>query len=342
MPVPDRARVAALALTGTLAAGALVACSQPAEPRRVGGPQAELADLSGVVSAEVADELVDQDQPGTVVVVDVADDVTVEELTEVFVVIDDIAADAWVVSLACGPASWEETRERDDCDSATGSATTAAGTPEHGARGLLAAARALPDATVEVTGRLAVDVRLAEPGAAAVAEAIDIALADPALQDVGGLTLTAAPGADSERFSVAAADPLSERVAELWRRLGPTLDRLPPRTPGSYSLTLDEDDRIIVTSRVQLPGVVLPEQLTPQRYGATLWPYLRAQLDALDDLGRPGAGPRYTVSNAYRPVADARPHGNDPFLDVTIGAPGRADGLGRTWSLEAARRVVGR
>lgn len=342
MPLPHRDRAATLALAGVVAAAALVACTGPdgpEPPERPGGAGQELDDLPGVGSAEVGEELVDQDQPGTVVVVDVEADITVEELGAVFVAVDDLAADQWIVSLDCAPASWEGTREQDDCDVATGSATTASGTPGHGARALLATARALPDATVRVASRRDVDVRLTTPGPAPVAAALEVVLADPTLRTVGDLTLAAAPGADSERFSVTTDEPVSAPTLALWRRLEPTLGRLPGGTPGSYSLAVDRGGRTTLAARVQLPGVVLPDQLTPQRYGAALWPLLRAQLDVLRELDDSGRGARYTAGNSYRPVADARPHGNDPFLDVTLGTPGRADALGRSWSVEGARHA---
>lgn len=335
----DRVRTSVLTLT---VSAALVACDG-GDRDRSGGAEEDLAGLPGVASAEVGEQLVDQDESGTVVVVDVEQDITVEQLTEVFVAVDGLAPHDWILSVDCGPASWEDTRERDDCDIATGAAATASGTPEQGAEVLLAAARALPEASVSVAWRREVRLQLDDPGPDAVAAALGVVLSDPVLRTTGGITVAAAAGSDEPGFLVTSDGLTSARTLALWRSLRPSLDELPAATPGAYTVAVDELERETVTALVQLPGVVLPEDLTPVAYGAALWPYLHAQLDVLDDRADEAPdGVRYAARNAYRPVLDARPAGNDPFLTLTLGQPGKADALGRPWSTEASEYVARR
>lgn len=345
--IPTRAAERSKATRGVIASLALslalVACDGtsgqgPGDDGSPSGAERELADLPGVSSAEVAEGLIEQDVPGTVVAVDVESDITEDELTLVFARIDDLAPDDWVVTLDCGPARWAEPRARDDCDTATGSPSDQpVGTPGQGAQVLLAAARRFPSATVSVAWRRDVRIDLADQGSEAMAAALGATRSDPLLRDVSDLTFAAARPVEEPRFVVSSGPPLSAQTLALWRRLEPTLERLPAGTPGSFSVTVDERGEVTVTADVQLPGVALPEQMTPQRYGPALWPYLRAQLAVVADL--PGKA-SYAARNAYRPVADARPHGNDPFLAVTVGQPARPDDLGRTWNVEAARYLA--
>lgn len=333
-----RGVIASLALSLALMACDGTSGQGPGQDGSPSGAERELADLPGVSSAEVAEGLIEQDVPGTVVAVDVESDITEDELALVFARIDELAPDDWVVTLDCGPATWQGAGERDGCDTATGSVgASVVGAPEQGARALLAAARHFPAATITVTSRRDVRVQLGEPGAEPVESALDQVLTDPVLRAVEGLTVAAAPGPGGLRFTASTDEPLAPQTLALWRWLGPTVDRLPAGTPGSFSVTVDERGEVTVTADVQLPGVALPEQMTPQRYGPALWPYLRAQLAVVADL--PGSA-SYAARNAYRPVADARPHGNDPFLAVTVGQPARPDDLGRTWNVEAERYLA--
>lgn len=346
MSLLGRSRTALLALAVSPAMSvALVACDEGVDPAPAPGPSErpsgaarQLTELPGVASAEVAEELVEQDVPGTVVAVDVEGDIATDELAAVFARIDEIAPDDWVLTLDCAPAQWAAKAARTECDTATGSPTDQdVGTPEHGARVLLAAARRFPSATVSLAWRRDLRIDLADPGSTAVAAALDATRSDPQLRDVGDLTVAAARPAEGPGFVVTSVPPLSARTLALWRRLTPTLARLPAGTPGSFSVTVEDRGRVRVTADVQLPGVAPPDRMTSRRYGATLWPYLRAQLDVVAALPE---GASYAARNAYRPVADGRPHGTDPFLAVTVGAPGRRDYLGRTWSVEAAQYLA--
>lgn len=342
MILPGRARSALLALAVSLTASvALVACD--GGPARgpddaPSGAERDLTVLPGVSSAEVAEELVEQDVPGTVVAVDVANDITADELAAVFARIDDIAPDDWVLTLDCGPARWAESDARDGCDTATGSPTDqAVGTPEQGAEVLLAATGRFPAATVTLAWRRDLRIDLEDPGAGPVTAALDEVRSDPVLRESGDLTVAAARPDEAPGFVLTSGPPLSAGTLGLWRRLEPTVDALPASTSGAFSLAVDERGRVAVTADVQLPGVALPEKMTPPRHGPTLWPYLRAQLDIVASLPD---GTSYAARNAYRPVADARPRANDPFLGIAVGAPGRRDDLGRTWSVEAAQYLA--
>lgn len=337
MSVLPRARLLTLSLAASLA---LTACGEEPRPGPAAGPEGELTELPGVASAELAEVLVEQDTPGTAAVVDVESDISADELGAVLARIEELALDEWTVTLDCGSADQDDDTRRQGCDTATGTDTARdVGDPGAGARALLTAARRFPAATVTVRSHKALTIDLDDAGHEPVGRALATVLADAGLGAIDDLTIGAGPRTGSPRFVVSTRKPVDPSALTLWRRLAPSLDLLPAGIPGAVTLAVDEEGTVAVSAQVRLPGVVLPEGMTPGRHGAALWPALRAQLDIV--AGLPD-GTQYAARNAYRPVAGARPHGNDPFLSVTLGRRARPDQLGRTWSVDAARYLASR
>lgn len=330
MPLPDRARVALLALAMSVT---LAACDAGGgDPGGRGGTDRGPVDLPGVASSAVGEELVEQDTPGKVVAVDVERDITVDQLTAVFEEIDELAPDETIVTLACRTATTELADQDDTCDVARSSIGTAQGPSRHGAEVLLAAARAFPEAVVTVRSRTEVGIDLGTPGPDDVAAALDQVRSDPVLSAAGELTVGSGSRSPDPRFTVVTAPPLTDSTIALWRSLTPTLPTLQLDRGAALSLQVGTDGTGIVAG-IEAPGVVPPEQLTPASHGPELWPFLHAQLDVVATLP---PGSTYTVRNAYRLVADGTPHGNDTFVEIAVGEPGEPDDLGRTWNVEAA------
>ncbi len=334
----------AAALAAVLATGA---CDdEPSRPD--GGPTGpdgeaaalaeRLRDLPGVGDAEAGREEVEDGVTGTVVGVDLEADVEPEELVAVLEEVTAAAPEQWAVHLDAGST---DPFGSEDHDRVVGTAADA-GDLDSRAQRFLATARAFPDATV-VDAAEETSV-LVGPDPTAVTAVVGQLAAD-APDDLVDVTVAAIDRTDDVSRTVAAFSTTGAPVASddvtTWEALLATYDAAPDIAVSGTVLDVDRTGGapvVRLASTVALPGVVRPEDLTPQRYGDRLWPLIHAQLDLVATLPH---GSSYSFANDYRSAPDAAPTGTDPLIDLEVGGPPVDDPLGRDWTSDAADYLDG-
>lgn len=319
--------------------------SDPTEERRVGtGDERRIEQLPGVLDAEVGDESIsDESDPVTVAVVDTEAEVSVEELTRILEELDEVAPARHRVFQDAGLVPWEDTQQHDHLLHESGTVDIDAASR---AEIFLGATETFPDATVSLRTGGSIDITGPGEGPDAVSDTARGLLEQTWASEVRWFVLGNAPeeGDGARGFRLHAADRMTTGAIELWEEYAATADLVPdPAVVVDLYLDVDSSGRgLSRDTTIELPGVIRPQELTPERYGELLWPVIRAQID---ELAQEPDGSSLDVSVRYR-TPDQDSASDDSLVYLVAGEDGPLpDEFGRTWNEDAAaylRQVRGR
>ncbi|GAA3548314.1 hypothetical protein [Nocardioides daeguensis] len=321
-----------------LVAVGLAGCTSDPSPRSPSGGTGKLAGMPGVRDTWSGLREVEDGVRGLVIVADLEEDITPEQLTRVLVATEAASPEMYTLSLGWGelPRSVPaDLGDRDVIDGAYGPLEATAG---ERAPQFLAASRTF-DGSVTLTPR-GTEVVLADDSPDGVTAALDATLADPVLQASPQVSVRTGEQQATAASGVAWAAPLTADLAERWRRLRATLDLAPEGARANTWLREGNDDRLTegevppgpplsIHTRLVLPGVTGEGEVTPATWGDRLWPLIRPQLDVTGTL---------PVGSTYELELDLNPGGlpkDEAIVGLTVG-----EGAGdqpSAWDPAAAR-----
>lgn len=294
------------------------------------GGSGVLSGLAGVRDTRSGLEEVEDGVRGLVIMADLDEDITAEQLTAV---LEAVAAERPVfatLSLGWGELP-EDTSTLDGRDLVDLAYNALPATATERATQFLAAARTF-DASVALRPR-GLDVVLAATSPDAVTAAVETTLADPVLRQVPDLSIRTGQRQVSDASGVSGHAPFTTATLDRWRTLRASLDRAPAGATAQARLVDTGDAREAgapaqVDLDLVLPGVDRAGVVTPAAWGDRLWPLLRAQLDLVATL------PRGTTYDVRVDVSGGGLPATDDLVSLTRGA-----GAGTTptaWDRRAA------
>ncbi|TQK72406.1 hypothetical protein [Nocardioides sp. SLBN-35] len=247
------------------------------------GGTGELAGMPGVRDTWSGLQEVEDGVRGLVVVADLEQDITAEQLTDVLVATQAPNPDLYTLSLGWGelPTSVPlELGDRDVIDGAYGPLEATAGDR---APQFLAAARTF-EGSVGLTPR-GTEVVLASISPDDVTAALEATLADPVLRASPHMSIRTGERQGPDSSGVAWSAPLTADGAGRWRALRATLDLAPADvTANTWLREGDDDSPVSIRARLALPGVDREGIVVPATWGERLWPLIHAQLDVAGTL----------------------------------------------------------